>query len=72
MDREQLRSRLLPHGAILADVPPDWRGLKWDEFIEVHWMIMREETVAQRDDSEPEINGKAIATPRDRYGWRSL
>lgn len=68
---ESLRSRLVPAGIPLRDVRPDQRGLRWNEYLSVHWDEMREAARKARE-SAPPPPYIPIATPRDRYGWRSL
>ena len=56
----------------LADVPPEERGIPWKQYAEQQWKEWVAETGKLREGSEPWISGLAIATPRDRYGWRGL
>ena len=66
----ELRWRLLPHGTRMADVPPDWRGLKWREFLAIWWEDMAQEREkARKNQPAPKIR---TASHRDDYGWRSL
>ena len=35
---DYLRSHLLPPGTPMADVPPDFRGLTYAEYMELQWL----------------------------------
>jgi hypothetical protein len=67
---DALRARLVPPGVRLKDVPPDWRGLSWGEYLEVHWADLRREAYLVR--TPPTIQNKPVSTSRDNYGWKSL
>ena len=66
----ELRARLSPSGARLADVPFDHRGLSLAEWRE----LQRLEALASLPppDAPPPIDSQPVATARARYGWRSL
>jgi hypothetical protein len=55
------------------NVPPDAKFISWREYMNRQWALWREEAAALHPPGEiPEISRKAIATPRERYGWRGL
>ena len=66
----RLKEKLLPPGTTLAEVPPDWQGLTPREARELQWQEWLTEAAQLRQGQPlPELK---LATPRDRYGWRSL
>lgn len=66
---ETLRSRLLPPGTRMADVPATHRGLTYAQWLELQCM---EYLVERRNAPQENPPGTAIRTARDSYGWRSL
>ena len=60
---EYLRSHLLPAGTPMKDVPPDFRGLIYAEYMELQWLEYCEEknrNTAKRHPAvlEPEDDGQ--------------
>ena len=63
---------LFSPGSHLSDVPPHFEGLS---FARYRLPCISEQAEAFRKKqrpSEPALSRKAIATPRDNYGYRSL
>jgi len=73
-ERQQIRDpRIFTRGTTLAEVPPDFRGISWKEWlrlVEASW-----KSEPQPKDWQPieerKWYRKAVATPRDNYGWKS-
>jgi hypothetical protein len=66
---------LYPRGTKMVDVPPTYHGMSLDDYLAARWRgiwRMAEEARAKIDPSTMKLNGKAVATPRDRYGLRGI
>jgi len=66
-------ARLYSHGTKLADVPPDFHGISWNE-----WLKLREAfwKTQPQPRSWPPLEERQwfkrpVATARDAYGWKS-
>ncbi len=65
--------KLAPEGTRLCDLPPNWRGISWEEYKQnCMRLILTAPAPEEEDKPEPEINRKPISTQLDNYGWRSL
>lgn len=64
-------AELYSRGTRLADVKPDFRGMKWREWQlrnVTRWAVS---WLADHAGENP-LKDKKISTPRDNYGWRSI
>ena len=69
---DYLRSHLLPPGTPMRDVPPDFTGLTYGEYMELQWLEYCETRRAHPDVLSGDADLRAVRTARDNYGWRSL
>ena len=57
---------IYPRGARLADVPPDFRGIRWNA-----WLCLQVRTPpATPADVQAWLIAHPLKTARDDYGWR--
>lgn len=58
----------------LSQIPPDTKGIpyaRWYAALPIRAFVDPEELRRHRE-REAAVGEKAVSTPRDRYGWRSL